>query len=42
MFFNAFQSTIFPIRNTNDNDYDNNDIERILTPESPTALSIIL
>ena len=42
MFFNAFQSRIFPTRNTYENDYSNNNIEKTLTPESTTTSPIII
>ena len=50
MFFNAFQSKIFPMRNTNINDdyyndyhyYDNNGSERRLMPDFLTTPTIII
>ena len=42
MLLNTFQSRIFPIRSTYDNDYSNNNIEKTLTPESTTTSPIII
>ena len=50
MFFNAFQSKMFPMRNTNIDDYysndyyhyENNDPEKRLMPDSLTTPSIII